>query len=160
MKKGITLISLMVTIILMVIITTVVVISGSNIKDTTYIKSFATEMFSVKELVKDYEFMYDKYPVKDETIELDLNLVPAECRSQFEGEDVINNKISFLKLDYAKTGIRELNRGMGKLSDLDIYVYSVKTNKIYYLQGEKIDNYTYYTLTAKLYKEIGINEIN
>ena len=160
MRKGITLVVLTITLVIMIILISVVVISGSNIVDNTKIKRFGTEMYSVKSLTEEYEFMYGKYPLEDNVIEFDISSIDNEYKNQFEGENIVNNKISLYKIDYSKAGIRELNRGFGKLDKLDVYVYSKSTNKIYYLYGEEIDHFKYYTLTDEIYKEIGINEIN
>ena len=147
------------TLVLMIILVTTVVITGNDIKNSTYMKSFGSEMYSVKTLIEDYEFMYDKYPFDEEIFEFNISSIPLEYRNQFEGEEIINNKIIFYKINYAKAGINELHRGLKKINDLDTYVYSTRTGKIYYLYGEKIDDYKYYTLTDEIYKEIGINEI-
>ena len=160
MKKGITLASLMGTLVIMVILVTSVIVTTDNIKNTTYKKSFAEEMYSIKNLVEEYEFLYSKYPVKDVEIEFDLSTINTNDKEQFNGEVVIDNKIKFREIDYSRAGVSKLSKGMKKNGDKDCYVFSEDTKKIYYLKGEEIGDNMYYTLTSELYLELGISNVN
>lgn len=160
MKNGITLMSLVVMLVIMIILTSTIIITSNSIINDSLGKSFGEEMYSVKNLVEEYEFMHGKYPLKNEVLEIDISLINENYKNQFEGENIIDNKISFKEIDYARAGVSKLNRGMKKQGDKDCYVFSTITKKIYYLQGVELDGKIYYTLTDELYLKLGINEIN
>lgn len=159
MKKGISILTLVITIIVLIIITTITVVAGTNIINNTIKKSFASEMYSVKNLVEEYEFLHDEYPIKSEVIEFNISSLSTSDINQFSDENIVNNKVVLYEIDLSKAGVNSVNYGSGT-STYDIYAYSIDTNKIYYLAGKKIDGITYYTLTDELYDELGISEIN
>lgn len=158
MKKGISMLTLGLTIIILVIVTSVVVVSSKTVISSTIKKSFAEEMYSIKNLVEDYEFKHEEYPVKDTVITFDLSSISSENVDQFSEENAVNNEIKLYEIDLARVGVDSVNVGNGKTS-YDIYAYSLDTNNIYYLKGKKISDKLYYTLTDELYYQIGISEV-
>lgn len=158
-RKGITLIALITTIIVALIVISGVVISGETIIQNTRRGEFAKEMYTVKKLVLDYEFMNASYPVKDE-ITLDLSTVNANSKDQFSDEPGYElGTITLSPIDLPKAGVENIIRGTTKYGVNDIYAFSTSTKKIYYILGETIGNDVYYTLTDELYKVIDIYDI-
>ncbi|MEG1705105.1 MAG: hypothetical protein RR290_00835 [Clostridia bacterium] len=158
MKKGISLIALVVTIVIAIILVSTAVVSYDLIITNSKKSEFSKEMYSLLKLVKDYEFINNEYPLLEE-ISIPISVINASEIQQFAQETQLNGSIKLWKIDLAKSGVKEIKRGLLKTKN-DMYVFSKSTQKIYYINGEKIGNNTYYTLTDELYKMIGINEVN
>lgn len=158
-KKGITLIALMATIIVSLILLSTIVISFETIVGNTRKSEFAREMYTVKKLVLDYNFMNDTYPISDEII-VDLDDIDGKSQIQFSDEPgYATNTITLNLIDLSEAGVENIVRGTKKNSEDDVYVFSTITKKIYYLKGEIINSDTYYTLTDELYKIIDISDV-
>ncbi|MDF2866520.1 MAG: hypothetical protein K0R72_1338 [Clostridia bacterium] len=158
-NSGITLILLITTIIISLIIISTVVVAYEGILNNTKKSEFAKEMYTVKKLVMDYEFMNSSYPIKEE-ITIDLGTLPEESKTQFSSEPGYDtNSITLNVIDLYKAGVENVIRGTTKYGANDIYAFSTSTRKIYYVSGELIGNTTYYTLTDELYEKISINDI-
>ena len=88
MKRGISLISLVIVIIVMVIIAGIIVVSGFSSIQTTKINTFALEILNIQDSVSDYYFRYEKYPLaRDYT--LNISNIESESLYQFDEETII-----------------------------------------------------------------------
>lgn len=158
-KRGITFIALVATIIIALIILSTVLIAYETIVGNTQKSEFAREIYTVKKLVLDYEFMNSSYPIETEVI-LDLNNINVESQTQFSDEPgYATNSITLSSIDLTKAGVENVIRGTKRFGATDIYAFSTTTNKLYYLSGEHINDNVYYTLTDELYKLIDINDV-
>lgn len=158
-NKGITLLSLLVTILIIIILTSTVIISYDNIISDVQKRDFAKEVYTLRQVVLDYEFMNGSYPIKQE-ISLNLNNIDVDLQSQFSNEPGYESKSIILStIDLYKAGVDRLNRGTKDLGDDDYYAFSTSTKKIYYIKGQKAGDNTYYTLTDELYKLINIKDV-
>ena len=156
MKKGISLVSLAIIIIVMVILAGVVVFTGFNARKDTTINMFALEILNIQNAVDSYKYRYEKYPV---TIDHNFSIeeVQLNSREQFEREEIINDSIRFKVLDLSLLGINDTEFGKQEFSN-DMYVVSEKTGKVYYLAGIPYENITYYTLVEELNTIVDLGE--
>lgn len=149
-KQGITIALLVGTVVILLIIVSAITVSYANIKDTTNKREFAKEIYTIGTLLEKYRFEKGTYPEKGE-FTLDLNSINGNSRDQFATEpSYASNTILLSKLDLASMDVETVNRGMEKEGNTDIYAVSKSTGNIYYIQGEKIGNTVYYTLTDEL----------
>mgnify|MGYP004530190377 FL=1 len=160
MKKGITFVAVMVTVAIMFILVSTVTISAINVINNSQKTKLATELAYVKEAVDNYYTTYNTYPI-DESVTVKLNEVEDVDKNQFEGEDgYTSDSIVLYVINKEKLGITETVYGNGNVANKDIYVFSKKTDRVYYLKGLKIGSKTYYTLTDNLKKIINYEESN
>lgn len=152
MKKGISLVSLVIVIIIMVILAGIVVIEGFESNENIAIDTFALELLDVQNGVDEYYYRNEKYPSGDQYI---LDTTKVESLEQFTDEEIIENGINFKIVDLSLIGINSTEFGSGK--GKDIYVLSEKTGIVYYLEGVKFKDKTYYTLTDELYEITNAN---
>ncbi|MDD2376660.1 MAG: hypothetical protein PHD15_02770 [Clostridia bacterium] len=158
-KRGITFIALVATVIIALIILSTVLIAFETVVGNTKKSEFAKEIYTVKKLVLDYNFMNSSYPIETEII-VDLDNINVDSQVQFLDEPgYATNSITLSSIDLSKAGVENIIRGTKKYGENDIYAFSTSTKKLYYISGEHIDNDVYYTLTEELYKLIGINDI-
>lgn len=156
-KKGISLIVLLITIAVILILLTTITFSADNIISNTKKRQFAKEIYEVQNLVDKYKYENDDYPY---IIENDkkkvININGENIDEQFVGEDSINNTITLYPIDLSKAGVQNLSRGTNKNdNERDVYAFSNKTGKVYYVKGFKVRNTTYYTFTDELKSLIG-----
>ena len=160
MKKGITFVAVMVTVAIMFILVSTVTISAINVINNSQKTKFATELAYVKEAVDNYYTTYNTYPI-DGSVTVNLKEVKDVDKKQFQGEDgYTSDSIVLYVINKEKLGITETVYGNGNVTDNDIYVFSKKTDSVYYLKGLKIGGKTYYTLTDDLKKIINYEESN
>ena len=134
-RKGITIITLILTALMMVILASVVIVSYNNILVSTQKKEFANEMYTNQKLV----------PVKSGEV------TPRNLNSSFYGESG-----TYSELDLYEAGVEETSKGHKKNSS-DIYVVANNTGTVYYVGGYEIGGNIYYTLTDDLKKSVGLN---
>lgn len=156
-KKGISLLVLLITIAVILILLTTITFSADNIISNTKKRQFAKEIYEVQNLVDKYKYENDDYPYIIENDEKKvININVENIDEQFVGEDSINNTITLYPIDLSKAGVQNLSRGTNKNdNENDVYAFSNKTGRVYYVKGYKVRNNTYYTLTDELKSLIG-----
>ena len=163
MKKGFSLVTLLVTIFVIITLTSTVVISANSIYNSNKKVKFASEISYIKELVNSYMVNNNgNLPSNSEVITSIRDISMNEMQSQFQDEDISNeNTIVLNKIDMSmiNPGTLQYGNGTEEKSD-DIYCISKKTGRIYYARGCKIGSKTYYTLTDELKKAIKYTESN
>lgn len=156
MKKGVSLIALLTTIVVMTILLSAVTVSGIKALNDSKKMQFASEISYIQELVDSYKLKNGTYPIADE-YSLNINDIEYDFVYQFSGEDVNNNSIILYKIDTSLIGSNELKYGNLAIPE-DIYLLSQKTGRVYYANGVLIDNVEYYTLTDELKKAINYKD--
>lgn len=161
MKKGISLIVLIVGISIILTLSSVIVIYGNNIYNNSKKVKFASEISYVDEIIESYKQKNGEYPTLDMYNFDTTNINSDILSSQFANENIINNNIVLYKIDFSKLGITELTFAN---KDYDhgekVYLISKETGKIYYQKGYKIAKDVYYTLTDDLKKSINYTQKN
>lgn len=155
MKKGVSILSLAIAIIVMSILTGIVVISMNNSIGETEIKIFALELFNIQTAANEYYYEKGNYPV-GASVTLNLANVPSSSLTQFSGETKTGNTISLKKINFSLIGIKGNKYGNNETTT-DMYALSEATGRVYYLDGVENNEDTYYTLTDSLYTALEIN---
>ncbi|MDO4282951.1 MAG: type II secretion system protein [Clostridia bacterium] len=148
MRKGVSLASLMITIvIIMLLATTVAISASSSINDSRKI-SFATEISFIQEAVNHYYMKHGNIPVL-EKIEMNLSTLDEENRLEFKGENVNNDIVQLYRLDLPSLGKIDTVFGNDE-KERDYYAVSLDTNRVYYVLGLHVGEKNYYSLTDEL----------
>lgn len=139
MKKGITIITLVVTITVMLILATTVTITSSNAINNSKKIKFASELVFMQETVDNYIASHEG----------SLPIIDTEIKN---GQLPSNE---YYEIDMSLLGLIETTYGRKLNNDItDIYVLSKNDGKVYYLKGLKIKNKVYYNLDNELKKII------
>ncbi len=150
MKKGMTLLALMATVVIMSILLTSVTISGIATINNANKMAFAAEVSLLQESTDAYSTKNNgSFPIGDSVL-LNITGVSDNSIGQFDGESLVNTKVVLYKLDYELLGITSLKYGLGKDGPEDMYVVSKDTKRVYYAKGVPVGSKTYYTLTDDL----------
>ena len=162
MKKGFSLVTLLVTIFVIITLTSTVVISANSIYNNNKKVKFASEISYIKELVSNYISNNNgKLPSSSEVLISIENISKDDLNKQFAGESILEDTIFLNKIDMSmiNPGTLQYGNGRDEKSD-DIYCISKQTGKIYYIRGCNIGGKIYYTLTDELKKSIKYTESN
>ena len=163
MKKGISLVIMLVTIAVILILTTVTVVTGSNIYNNTKKVKFASEISYVEEIVNTYRLNnIGRYPSSN-TIYIDCSRIKSiDLNEQFNNENILtDDTLALYKIDFSMLNPHELMyTDINSDSGDNVYCISPTTGRVYFLQGVKIGRKTYYTLTDDLKKSINYVEDN
>lgn len=153
-NKGITLVALIATIMVIIILTTTAVVSYSSFNVNAKKRAFANEIYTLQKQVEDYKFRNNKYPIGNMK-EVNTSSIDTQLVSIFtsNGEQIVGNKVILYEIDFKKLDLDSLSRGTDKNSN-DIYLFSNETKKVYYIEGEKIGDRTYYFLDSELYDSL------
>lgn len=160
MKKGISLIALLVSVAVISILITTITLSGLGTSNNAKKMAFGAEIKMLKNSIDAYLTKNQgEYPVSD-IIMLDVSQVTDVSKAQFSDEDINDNKIVFYQIDYNKISIGNLKYGNLTDGENDIYVVSKKTGKVYYAKGVEIGGVTYYTVTNNTQDPLNNDAVN
>lgn len=159
MKKGITLTSLVIVIVIMSILASTVVYFSIDSLKVEEKSRFGIEILNIQNEVDKYFYEYGVYPVDGE-VTFNLSNVKDVDLYQFDGEVKENNVIKFgiinldligiNKTDFGKNGSKGVLKNASS-SNIDVYAVSETTGRVYYLKGVVFEDNTFYTLDSKLY---------
>ena len=159
-KKGISMMALLITIAVFLILLTVITISSDKIVNNTKKKQFAREIYEVQNLVDKYKYEKEEYPytILDDNTKESISIdITDDINDQFKNEGVTEgDKAKLYTIDLNKIGAENITRGIKKDNNLkDVYAFSEKTGIVYYIKGYKVGKNVYYTLTDELKGQIG-----
>lgn len=149
-KKGISIMSIMIMVVILVIISGTVLISGSGMVKKTKIKKFGTEMLQVEEVTQQY-VKRNSGNINWETISIDPASLSDEEKNQYSKEGLLN-ELQLYIVNLQDIGAETASYGLdykNKLSK-DLFLWSSKTNKVYYRKGYEYQDKIYYTITNEL----------
>lgn len=159
MKKGVSLIALLSTVIVLGIIASVVVVSGYDIITEADKREFTTEILSLQKVIQERISVDGEEKILGEKVLIDesantkpnfLGLVDAMVLEPYNQ----NNVKELFKIKLENLGIENLRRGNKQNGEDDIYLYSKVTGKVYYKNGEKIGGSFYYTYSNDLFEVV------
>lgn len=159
MKKGISLIALLTTVVILIILVSAVSVSGIKTLNDSRKIQFASELAYIQELVNTYKLKNGNYPSGDEYKFSTLSIDSSIINEQFSGETINANNITLYKVSTEVIGANELRYGNSRIPE-DIYVVSKFTGRVYYINSLIVDKKPYYTLTNDLKKIINYTDIN
>lgn len=155
MKKGITLISLVITIIVLLIILSTVVISTVTITNNSKKATFAKDLKTIEEAVISEYSTNGVLPTTTLTYSLEEMKTISEKPEKIAAELTENKDdaitTEFYQVDLNKIGIKNSSRGNGSGQN-DMYFVSSENLNIYYLRGLNVSSNTYFSITSALIK--------
>ena len=143
MKKGISLVILVVTIIIMVILGGVIVINTNFIFVDAEKAKLQVDIAQIETLMNTYKIR-NNGNIDFQTVEFDTSELSEEELTQFDGETIVNNKIELYIIELEAIDGDDSNYGKLEQGETDRYLYSITTGKVYYELGLEVDDTTYY----------------
>lgn len=146
MKKGVSLISLGIIVIILGLIASAVIIGSADALKSIDKTKFVTDYMAVEQAVTKYYSTENSYPTSGTII---LSLSGEYDESELEGETIQNGSVTLSKIDLTKLGVEVLTFGVEESAD-DVFAVSTTTGKVYYVKGFKHKSKMYYTVTDDL----------
>lgn len=148
-EKGITLVSLLITVIVMVIIAGVTVYTSENKLKANDLKKMQNDIEFLNDKISTYYMNYGEIPTKEK----DKYVFHS---SDFNFETNINDNGTYYLIDLEAIGNISLNYGKegynNPLESDDVYIISENTHTVYYLRGIESAN-------EKVYHSLPVNKI-
>ena len=143
MKKGISLVVLIITIIVLIILAGVAIFNSSNMMGSVEKSKLQVDIVQLEALMNTYKIRKNGN-INFEVTQFSTSTLNMTELKQFEGEDIVNNTISLYVIDLIEIDADAVNYGNQGQGASDRYLYSINTGKVYYEQGLKIDDDMYY----------------
>lgn len=143
MKKGISLVVLVITVIVIGILTGVIIYSSGNAVANTEKAKLQIDIVQLEALMNTYKIRKNGN-IGFETVNFNTSNLNSTELEQFEGETITNNTVQLYVIDLYEIDAEAVNYGDLKLGSTDRYLYSSVTGKVYYEKGLEIDNITYH----------------
>ena len=132
-RSGVTVVSVLIIVVILSVLAGIVTISTNYILEETFKKEYSSEYSLVKSATNDY-VLRNSGIVDFEETELHISSIDTEYLAQFEGENIVNNKIQMYIIDLEKIGIYNATYGINAQED-DVYLLSKDTKQVYYKRG-------------------------
>ena len=143
MKKGISLVVLIITIIVLAILMSVIIFNTENTMANAEKSKLQIDIVNLEALMNTYKLRKNGN-IKFETTDFDTSNLSSIELEQFSGENITNNKVQLYVIELEEIDAEAVNYGMLKEGNKDRYLYSLDTGKVYYEKGLEMDNITYY----------------
>lgn len=143
MKKGISLVVLILTIIIMVILAGIVVVNATGMFVDMELTKLKIDIAQLESLMNTYKIRVDGN-INFPKTQLDLSKLSSDELLQFKGENIANNKVELYVIDLEDIDAEAVNFGNLKDGVSDRYLYSIITGRVYYELGLESDGIRYY----------------
>ena len=143
MKKGISLIVVLITVIIMIILMGVIVINSGGTIVGIEKNKLQMDIAQLETLMNTYKIRKNGN-IDFETVDFSTASLDSEHLEQFQGETIVNNIIELYIIDLSEIDAEQVNYGDLSGGYTDRYLYSLDTGKVYYEKGIQVDNITYY----------------
>lgn len=145
MKKGISMLILVVAISVMTLLISSTIIVGSNSIKTANYQEFLSQLNRLSDSLNDYVINNQKLPVTTE-------IVSASSLGESFLEEISKNNDLQNKLYVVDVSLLEdatIKKGRGNINDKDLFVVAENTNNIYYIKGFKYKGKVHFGLEIK-----------
>lgn len=159
MKKGITILTLTIIVIIMSLLAGAGIYTSNDVLKSVRKNQLAIELLSIQTAIDNYYIDNKAYPIT-ESIQINIKNFGSFERAQFNDENITEDVVTLNKINLNILGIKETTLG-NNTNPKDVYAVSTKTGKVYYIQGVLYRGETHYTLNSKLSEavndDIGVN---
>lgn len=143
MKKGISLIMLVLTVIILTILAGVIIINSTGTIISADKSKLHADISQLEVLMNIYKTRKNG-TINFEIVQFDTTQLSTNELKQFEGENIVDNRVYLYVIELYEIDAEETNYGNTKLGSDDRYLYSNITGKVYYERGLVADDITYY----------------
>ena len=148
MKKGISLVVLVITIIVLAILTGIVIIDSNYIVADAGFSKLQSDIAELQALMRIYKIR-NSGNITFDTVDIDISYLSEDAKKQFSGETISDDgKIQLYIIELDEIDAETVNYGTQKESATDRYLYSSVTGKVYYEQGLLVNGIMYYYIES------------
>lgn len=140
MKKGVSLLIVVVAISVMVILISTTIIFGTSSIKTAQYEEFLSQLNRVSSSLNEYTLQNNSLPTTNEVVS-GVSLGDDFFAELISKKDE-NNRLYVIDVDLLRDGT--IKRGYGTVQDQDIFVVAENTNNVYYVKGFKYKGKVYF----------------
>lgn len=140
MKKGVSLLIVVVAISVMVILISTTIIFGTSSIKTAQYEEFLSQLNRVSSSLNEYTLQNNSLPVTNEVVS-GVSLGDDFFAELISKKDE-NNRLYVIDIDLLRDGT--VKRGYGTMKDKDVFVVAENTNNVYYVKGFKYKGKVYF----------------
>lgn len=141
MKKGVSLVTVIIAVSVMMILISSVSVVGSSAISSANFEEYKSTIERVANEVNIYINENQVLPVTNEIVA--INSLGEEFLAEVKERNDLSNK--FYVIDVSKLNDYNIEKGKGKISDKDVFLLAENTNNVYYLKGFKYRGKIYFT---------------
>lgn len=141
MKKGVSLVTVIIAVSVMMILISSVSVVGSSAISSANFEEYKSTIERVANEVNIYVNENKSLPVTNEIVV--INSLGEEFLAEVKERNDLSNK--FYVIDVSKLNDYNIEKGKGNVSDKDVFLLAENTNNVYYLKGFKYRGKIYFT---------------
>src|SRR5574344_1205494 len=141
MKKGVSLATVIVAVTLMVILISSVSVVGTSAISIANFEEYKSIIERTSDDINDYYIQNKSLPVTEESVSA-VSLGQDFINTLSSNND-LQNKLYVV--DVSKLGDYTLKKGIGTVSNKDVFIVAENSNNVYYLKGFKYKGKVYFT---------------
>lgn len=141
MKKGVSLATVIVAVTLMVILISSVSVVGTSAISSANFEEYKSIIERTSDDINDYYIQNKSLPVTEESVSA-VSLGQDFINTLSSNND-LQNKLYVV--DVSKLGDYTLKKGIGTVSNKDVFIVAENSNNVYYLKGFKYKGKVYFT---------------
>lgn len=141
MKKGVSLVTVIIAVSVMMILISSVSVVGSNAISSANFEEYKSTIERVSNEVNIYINENKSLPVTNEFVA--INSLGDDFVAEVKEKNDLSNK--FYVVDVSKLSDYNIEKGKGSISDKDVFLVAENTNNVYYLKGFKYRGEIYFT---------------
>ena len=151
-KSGITLISVVISVIILSMLSGSVIFDASSTIRKAKVAKFAEELELIEDRVEEYYILNGRYPITDDITYsgeqiTEMNVLGYETDLKNEISKNNDSKSDFFIIDFGKIGVELKERGLQKTSD-DIFVCTKDNHNVYYVRGLEANDNVFFSLIS------------
>lgn len=141
MKKGVSLVTVIIAVSVMMILISSVSVVGSSAISSANFEEYKSTIERVADEVNIYVNENNSLPVTKEIVA--INSLGEDFLSEVKEKNDLSNK--FYVVDVSKLNDYNIEKGKGTVTDKDVFLVAEDTNNVYYLKGFKYRGEIYFT---------------
>lgn len=141
MKKGVSLMTVIIAVSVMIILVSSVCVIGSSAISSANFEEYKSEIERVADEINIYINEKGTLPITNQNISIDS--LGQKFLEEVNEKNDLSNK--FYVIDVSKLNDYSIEKGKGNLSNKDVFLIAENSNNVYYLKGFKYRGKIYFT---------------
>lgn len=141
MKKGVSLITVIIAVSVMIILVSSVCVIGSSAISSANFEEYKSEIERVADEINIYINEKGTLPITNQNISIDS--LGQKFLEEVNEKNDLSNK--FYVIDVSKLNDYTIEKGKGNLNNKDVFLIAENSNNVYYLKGFKYRGKVYFT---------------
>lgn len=141
MKKGVSLMTVIIAVSVMIILVSSVCVIGSSAISSANFEEYKSEIERVADEINIYINEKGTLPITNQNISIDS--LGQKFLEEVNEKNDLSNK--FYVIDVSKLNDYTIEKGKGNLNNKDVFLIAENSNNVYYLKGFKYRGKVYFT---------------